>query len=309
MSCISVLMPVYNAEIYLREAVESILNQTFSDFKFLIINDGSTDQSEAILQEFQKQDKRIKIISRSNKGLIATLNEGLDYANERYIARMDADDIALPERFAKQVAFLEENPDYVAVGSQVLLIDPEGWPISLFSQQTSHEEIDDAHMKGKGGAICHPAVMLRRDALKNIGGYRQQMKHSEDLDLFLRLAEIGRLANLSDILLQYRMHPNSIGNSHRLEQTQTRDLAVQEAHCRRAIALPTTLNSNEQQQYPIDALHRKWAWWSLNAGYLATARKHALLAVKKNPISLESWKVLAFAMCGNSSSKSRFLNP
>lgn len=106
---ISVLMAVYNGEKYLGEAIDSILAQTYSDFEFIIVNDGSTDHSESILQEYQRQDERIRVVSRGNTGHTAALNEGLVYANGRYIARMDNDDIALPERFAKQVTFWKNN--------------------------------------------------------------------------------------------------------------------------------------------------------------------------------------------------------
>lgn len=282
MTSVTVLMPVYNAEKYLGEAVESILAQTYSDFEFIVINDGSTDRSESILQEFQRRDRRIRVVSRSNTGYVVALNEGLGYANGRYIARMDADDIALPDRFVKQVAFLEANQNYVAVGSRVLLIDSEGLPISPFFQQTSHEEIDTVHMAGcSGSSICHPTAMLCRDALQSIGGYRKQMEPAEDLDLFLQLAEIGKLANLSDVLLKYRLHPKSVGHSRRAEQKQAAERAVIEAHHRRGFA-PPMLNSSGEEQPSVCELHRTWAWWSLNAGNVATARKHALLTLGKN---------------------------
>lgn len=296
---LSVLMPVYNAEKYLFEAVESILVQTFTNFEFIIINDGSTDGSESILQQFQKRDKRIKLISHENKGYTVALNEGLGYAEGRYIARMDADDIALPNRFAKQVTFLEENPNYVVVGSRVLLIDPEGLPICSFIQQTSHEEIDDGHMTGCSGAlIVHPAAMLRYDSLQKIGGYHTEMEPAEDLDLFLRLAEIGKLTNLPDILLKYRMHLKSVGHSRRIEQKRAAASAVREAHHRRGTVPPTTVSSDIQSQHSVDEFHRIWTWWSLGAGNVATARKHALLSLRKNPISRESWKAFTCAIRG-----------
>ncbi len=296
--CISVLMPVYNAEKYLHQAVESILNQTFRDFECIVIDDGSTDGSKSILQKFQKQDQRIRLISRRNTGLTVALNEGLSYAKGPYIARMDADDVALPERFAKQLAFLEDNPNYVAVGTRVLLIDPEGWSIGPFSQQTTHEAIDAAHMAGRGGAICHPSVMIRHNALQSIGGYREEMEPCEDRDLFLRLAEIGKLANLKETLLQYRMHPKSVGHSRRVKQKLKGDLAVREAHHRRGLEPPLMLNPDNLHQQSITELHRKWAWWSLNAGNIATARKHALLALGKSPMAGQSWKVFACALRG-----------
>lgn len=292
---VSVIMTVYNAEKYLVQAVESILAQTFKDFEFIIINDGSTDRSESILQEFQRQDRRIKVTSRDNVGLTASLNEGLGYARGRYIARMDADDVALPERFAKQVEFLEERSDYVAVGSRVMLIDPEGLPLCSFARETNHEEIDRNHITAdcSGSQIVHPAAMLRRDALQKVGGYREGMEPAEDLDLFLRLAEIGRIANLPEILLQYRMQSNSIGHTRRLEQRQMAQLAVKEACARRGLSSPSPSHPSVARQASESELHQKWAWWALGAGHLASARKHALLAIRQQPYAKENWKVLA----------------
>ncbi len=296
---VSVLMPVYNAEKFINEAVESILNQTFSEFEFIIINDGSTDQSEAILKDFQKRDQRVKVISGPNKGYSTRLNEGLGYAKGDYIARMDADDIALPERFAKQVAFLEDHPNYVAVGSRTLLIDEEGLAIMPFSEQTSHEEIDAAHMTGRGGSISHPSVMLRRETLQSVGGYRENMEPAEDLDLFLRLAEIGKLANLPDLLLKYRLHPKSVGHSRRLEQQKAAMIAVIEAHRRRGLTPPSIPPSiPDENEDSVSELHYRWTWWALGAGNVETARKHAFLALRKKPVSPQSWKVLACALRG-----------
>lgn len=295
---VSVLMPVYNAEKFLHESVESILNQTFKDFEFIIINDGSTDKSEYILQEFQKQDSRIKLISRTNKGIVSTRNQGLAEAKGIYIALMDADDIALPDRLAKQIEFLDANLDYVAIGSRVLLIDPEGWPICPFAKSTSHEEIDEAHLRCQGGAICNPSALLRFDAVARIGGYRPEIKSAEDIDLFLRLAEVGKIINLSEILLKYRQHPKSIGHSQRAEQKQFADLAVMEAYQRRGLKVPAILNTVDGHNASISEMRRKWAWWALGANNIATARKNAFLALSKNPISSENWKVMACALRG-----------
>jgi glycosyltransferase involved in cell wall biosynthesis len=295
---VSVVMPVYNAEKYLSEAVESILTQTFSDFEFIIINDGSTDRSESILQEFQGQDKRIRLVSRSNTGIVATRNEGLELANGPYIAIMDADDIALPERLAKQVAFLEEHSNYVAVGSLSLMIDPDGLPVRLANKLTNHEEIDDAHMAGISAEIPHSGAMIRHDALQTIGGYRKEMQHAEDFDLWLRLAEIGRLGNLPDLLLKYRLHPKSDGHTRRAEQLRALAAALLDAYRRRGLVPPMMPNAEDEQQHSVDDPHRRWAWWSLGDGYVATARKHALLVLKSNPISMESWKLLACAVRG-----------
>ena len=296
-SAVSVLMSVYNGEKYLREAIESVLNQTFTNFEFLVINDGSTDRSGLLLEEYQKQDKRLRVSSQENKGVTKATNNLLRHAQGDYIAIMDADDVALPMRFEKQVQFLEQNSEYVVVGSKVLIIDPDGLPIRPFSEKTSHEELDADHMAGKGGAIIHPASMIRRRALESVGGYRD-MAPAQDFDLFLRLAEIGKLANLPDMLLKYRMHSKSLGNSKRLKQQREAKAAVMEAHIRRGLAPPANLILGNEHQASVSELHCKWAWWALGAGNVATARKHAFLALKKKPISLKNWKVVTFAIRG-----------
>lgn len=297
---ISVLMPVYNAEKYLQEAVDSILNQTFTDFEFLITDDGSIDNSLKILRKYAQQDPRIILITQANMGYTKSLNNMLRKAKGKYIARMDADDIALPKRFALQVNFLENNPDYVAVGSRVLLIDPEGLPIMPFSQQTHHEEIDRGHLAGKGGMIVHPAVMIRREALIEINGYRQELEPAEDLDLFLRLAEVGRIANIPETLFQYRMHIKSIGHTRRLEQKSSNKKAVLEAHQRRGLPIPDSINIEaiEANEPSHSDIHRKWAWWALKGKNIQTAKKQALLALESNPLTLDNWKVLFCTLRG-----------
>lgn len=295
---VSVLVPVYNGEKYLSEAINSVLSQTYRDFELIAINDGSTDQSESLLRRFQAQDDRIQVISRGNTGIVLALNEGLSHARGRYIARMDADDIALPDRFAKQVEFLENHPDYVAVGCRTLMIDPEGLPIKLHNDLTTHEEINQAYLNGGFGTITHPAAMLRREAIQAIGGYRQEMDLAEDDDLFLRLAEIGKLANLPDVLLKYRQHLKSFSSTKFLKGFQAALIALQEAYQRRGLDLATMPKIEVAKVRSLNDTHHSWAWWALGDGNVATARKHAFLALKAAPISKESWKTFACAVRG-----------
>lgn len=296
---ISVLLPIFNAENYLALAIESLQNQSFSDFEILAINDGSTDLSLTILEGFAKSDKRIRVIDQENKGLIATLNEGIQKANAPLIARMDADDICHVLRFEKQLAYLEEHPECVAVGSRVMLIDPEGLPICEFSKQVEHNDIDSDHLSGRGGAIAHPAVMLRKSALEKIGGYRDDVIHAEDIDLFLRLAEVGKLANLPEIFLYYRQHALSIGYRFRQEQKASAEKAILDACHRRNIDTSNHVMRNEEEAAVVIAnTHIKWAWWSLQSGHVKTARKHALKAIISKPCDFHVWKLLACSIRG-----------
>lgn len=296
---ISVLLAVYNGGPYLRAAIDSILAQTFGDFEFVIIDDGSTDSSPAVLNEAATRDPRIRLVSRPNKGLTVTLNEGVALARGEFLARMDADDIALPQRFEKQIAYLREHSDCVLLGSRVLQIDPDGLPIRQWCAELSHDEIDAAHLN-RGWPVVHPAVMMRTAAVRRVGGYRDQYNTLEDLDLFLRLAEIGRLANLPDVLLHYRQHFNSVTHQKAEQQQRLRHAIYSEAHARRGQAAPAAYDDRPQfePRRPHEQ-HSIWAWYALQAGNVNTARKHALATVRGAPYSLNSWRLLACALRGH----------
>ena len=293
MPLISVLLPVYNAERYVKAAVESVRAQTFGDFELIVIDDGSTDGSLSVLRSLEKQDKRIRLISRPNVGLVATLNEMLCMATGYLVARMDADDICRPTRFEKQVGFLSENQTCVAVGTRGLFIDSEGLPLFDFVNCWSHEEIEKALFRPEL-AIIHPSLMVRFDAIESVGGYRTGFPHAEDLDLFLRLGEIGRLSNLPEVLLEYRVHASSVSHSNAVMQSEAARHAVSEAMRRRGLqdvgvmAAPLVLRPETEYE-----LHRKWAWWALSAGNRASARKHAAQALLKDPVSWASWHLMA----------------
>ena len=294
---LTVLLAVYNGEKYLRESLDSVLAQTFRDFEFLIIDDGSTDKTLSILQEYEAKDSRIRLISRPNKGLTNTLNEGLSLARGEFLARMDADDFCQPDRFEKQVAYLREHPDCLLVGSRVQVIDPEGSPIRLMCDETTHEQIDAAHLN-RQWPIVHPAVTMRMSGLRQIGGYRNMYNTLEDLDVFLRLAEIGKLANLPDVLLKYRQHFASVTHSREVQQMQIREAIYSEARARRGLPpepAPVATRTRARKQFEQ---HRYWAWSALQAGNVPTARKHAWKALWLKPAALDSWRLVACALRG-----------
>ena len=296
---ISAITPVYNNAPYMREALDSILNQTFADFEYIAINDGSTDNSLEILEEYAQKDPRIRIDSHENKGYIATLNEGLGVARAEFIARMDADDVSLPDRFEKQMAYLRVHPECVVVGGRVLLIDSEGAPLREMCDETTHDEIDAAHLAGRGGTIVHPAMMARRSAIESIGKYSNAYPWAEDLDFFLRLAEVGRVANLPDVILRYRQHLSSIGYSKSELQQKSTIAVVRDTHLRRGLPVPSGLNSKSIGLSSVAQSYRKWAWWALGAGHVASARKHALRALRTEPLSVESWRTVYCAIRGH----------
>jgi glycosyltransferase involved in cell wall biosynthesis len=200
-------MSVYNGEKYLNEAIDSILNQTFKEFEFIIVNDGSTDDSEKIILEYN--DDRINYIKRKNGGLSAALNTGLFVAKGEYIARMDADDISYKDRLEKQLAFMESNDGIVALGAGITYIEENGAQIFSFVNKMTPEEIRDNILKRC--PIAHPTAFYRRDVAIKCGGYYEKIRqYFEDHLLFKKMLAYGDLYNLNEFLLYYRLVSNSI---------------------------------------------------------------------------------------------------
>jgi glycosyltransferase involved in cell wall biosynthesis len=295
---LSVLMPVYNAARYLTEAVESILAQTFRNFEFVIVNDGSTDRSTRILERFAKRDARIHLITRPNTGIVGALNDGLQYCKCDLIARMDADDVSMPERFERQLAFMDAHPQVACLGTRVLGIDPYGGVLFTSDHALTHEQIDAGLLRGSGWSIVHPAAMMRKNAVLAVGGYRKEFQWAEDLDLFLRLAETAKLANLPDVLLQYRQHPDSVNRTKQNEQVRVITAVVHEAHKRRSLSIDSHWTFTPAPVLPKDKQLRSWAWKALGEGKVSIARKYALAAWQSSPLNVESWRALICAMRG-----------
>jgi cellulose synthase/poly-beta-1,6-N-acetylglucosamine synthase-like glycosyltransferase len=204
---VSIVMSVFNGERFLREAVESILNQTFHDFEFIIIDDGSTDSSGSILNAYQRSDCRVRAYHQENKGLIESLNRGCGIAQGKYIARMDADDMAVTERLARQIDFMKTHPEVAVLGTAVEFIDDDGKALRIASFPLSHREIQQIALDR--AFLWHPSVLMRKSAWSRVGGYRN-VAHAEDYDLWLRIADHFELANLPQVLLKYRLHATQV---------------------------------------------------------------------------------------------------
>ncbi len=228
---ISVVMSVYNGEDYLRPAIDSILNQTYRDFEFIIIDDGSTDSSKKIIESYK--DSRIRLISRKNHGLTYSLNEGLKLARAEYIARQDADDISLPHRFEKEVAFLDSHPDVGLVGSNYIAVDKTAKKVVVVSNVFMHHDDLKACL-----VLCnqygHGSIMMRKSAIEKVAGikgYDKKVGHVEDYDLWVRLSRVSKVANIEDPLYKYRKVDTSVSHSKLEEQVQltfkVRDKAFQ----------------------------------------------------------------------------------
>lgn len=215
----TVFMPVYNAAAYLGEAIESILNQTIKDFEFLIIDDGSTDESLAIIKRYANQDARIRLITRPNKGFVKTLEEGLAAVTTDLVARMDSDDIVLPNRFEKQYAFLESHPDHSIVGCQFQLMSEKGELDAIDPKPTTDKNIK--LFLGFGSALAGPAVMFRKQVVMNVGGFKQSAWPAEDYDCWSRIVENDlsiKIHNLPDVLYLYRVNNAGISLTNKRAQ-------------------------------------------------------------------------------------------
>jgi glycosyltransferase involved in cell wall biosynthesis len=298
MATVSVIMSVYNGAEFLDEAIRSILVQTYRDFEFIAIDDGSTDASLRILNHYAAGDKRIRVISRPNRGLTRTLNEAIQLAGGKYIARMDSDDVSMPRRLEQQVAFLEKNPQILLLGGAYELIDDRGRKLTTHYPPLDNDALQQRCLDGRT-PICHPLAMIRRDALLRVGGYDESFLVAQDLDLWLRLGEIGHLACLPDVLLYYRMHENSISERKQSQQVANMRRAVEAAARRRGV--PVSFKGEAGWRALDDRESRlkqatKYGWWAWHSGHNRTALVYGCKAIVAHPGSGEGWKLLLAAM-------------
>lgn len=294
---VSVLMPVHNAGRFLTEAIESVLAQTFEDFEFLVLDDGSTDDSGAIVARYAREDPRIRHVTRSNSGISRSLNELAGLARGAYLARMDADDVCLPDRFRLQVERLDADPQIAALGGLWISMSEAGDPIFQPRPPTDHDAIDAANLRGIV-ALNHPTVMMRKARFDAVGGYDEQFAAAQDLDLWLRLAEIGTLANLDVAVLHYRYVEAGISGSCRDAQSQAVRRACEAAWARRGLPPATvdfeaTRPGRDRRSRTRFALQCGWQAW--NSDNHATARRFFRQALVLRPHSLDAWRAVLFA--------------
>lgn len=204
---VSVVMSVFNGQAFLPEALESILGQTFRDFEFVVIDDGSTDRTGEILASYVGRDERIHVIRHENKGRAASLNVGIGLARGKYIARIDADDVALPNRLREQVDFMERNPEVGLLGGIIELINKNGVLITTICPPLDDSGIRSLMLRYNP---YHPAVLMQRETVLAAGGYRKALLDADDYDMYLRIGERSRLANLGKSVLQYRIHSDQV---------------------------------------------------------------------------------------------------
>lgn len=208
---VSVVMPVYNGERYVAEAIESILGQTHQDFEFLVIDDGSTDGTGQILATFAARDPRIQVISQPNQGQPAALNRALALARHDWVAILDHDDVSLPQRLERQLRTLVANPRIRVLGSYAVEIDPAGRPVGYLAYGP-RTEVEFASLRGTNRLLflVHPSVMLHRPTILALGGYDPAFVAAEDVELWSRVADAHLVLTLPEPLVHYRIHPGSM---------------------------------------------------------------------------------------------------
>jgi len=208
---VTVLMSVYNGERWLRESIESVLEQTFTDFEFIIVNDGSQDLSLDIINNHAAKDRRIQVISKPNTGLADSLNAGIGQAKGEWIARLDADDLCEPNRLGVQYVLANSKKEFVLIGSGLTEIDDNGQPTKVFKYPPNNHDLVKRLITIKG-FFAHSSAFIRTNTLKAVGGYRPRIKRAQDYDLWLRLSEAGELGCIDEPLARIRSHTDQISH-------------------------------------------------------------------------------------------------
>jgi glycosyltransferase involved in cell wall biosynthesis len=207
---------------YVEDSLRSILRQTYRNFELLAINDGSTDESGAILDQLAREDRRVRVVHQENVGLTQSLNRGLELARGELVARQDSDDLSRPERLARQIRFLETHAEHWVVGSRYAKIGPDGERLGRGRPPLGDARIR-LHLMMKGNALAHSSVLFRRAPIVELGGYDPRFKVSQDYELWCRVALEARLENLPVVLLDRREHPGQVGKTRSEEQKTARE--------------------------------------------------------------------------------------
>ena len=204
-------MSVYNGERWLHESIPSILNQSLDNFEFVIVNDGSTDGTLEIINEYGRKDKRILLVDKPNTGLVDSLNSGLRVSNGEWIARMDADDLSGPNRLNEQYRYVSEDSSLVLLGSGLNIIDQHSQVGKTYSYPADHDQLK-ARLLGLQAFFAHSSAFYSTRAVQQAGGYRARIRRAQDIDLWLRLMELGRMGCHPDPLVSIRKHTEQVSN-------------------------------------------------------------------------------------------------
>lgn len=303
---VSVIMSVYNGETYLKDAVDSVLGQTYGDLEFIVINDGSEDKTADILASYG--DCRMHVVHQENRGLTKALNVALKHARGRYVARQDADDISAPDRLGKQVSFMESRQDVALAGSWALLIDEEGDVIGRLRYVTEPADICERIVNEN--PYAHGSIIARREALDEVGGYREKFRYAQDYDLLLRMSERRKIANIPEELYYLRHRADRVSIEKQGEQMAFAELARELAKKRRkgqadelekGIAIETLMKSGHE----IDRFHyeKLTIYFCMREGNLKKARKAIIRMLKANPLQPRYYMHLALTFTGRKVSR------
>lgn len=295
---VSVVMSVHNGQDFLRDAVDSILQQTFTDIELLVADDASTDATRDILAGYS--DPRVRLFfNESNRGLTRNLNRLIHEARGAYIARMDHDDVSLPHRLARQVAFLDRNPEVGLIGAAAEVINAHGQGIGVVYKPENHGEIV-AHFE-HSNCIVHPTAMIRRSVLDQVGLYDENYRYAQDYDLWLRICEISRAHNLPEILLRYRVHAGQLSVGKVVEQCVYAHRSNLAARRRRLGIRKLTLQQRFRDSV-FEWLGRPGSLASFYLGQLGnfgplqtrqTPRELLRLSLVAAPLSRSAWRLFA----------------
>jgi glycosyltransferase involved in cell wall biosynthesis len=303
-----VLLTAYNAGAYIGQALQSVVDQTFGDWEAVVVDDGSTDDTPARLQRWAEREPRVRVITQHNAGISAAANAGLSACRGALVARLDADDRMLPGRLATQVAFMDSRPDVVCSGTAVRLIDAKGRFLTNLGGPADDAGIQRKLMAGHC-SIYHPSCIFRKEAAERVGGYDVDFKLAVDIDLFLRLGEVGPLANLPEALTDYRLHDKSVSEQACARQREFCRLACERAAARRGVSVPFEGGFEwrpGKSRASRSAFACKYGWWAFKSGEAQTARSYGWDAVRATPLRAEPWKLVLSAMLKRPERSSRY---
>lgn len=290
---ITVLMPVYNGEKYLKEAIDSILCQTYKDFEFLIINDGSTDKSEEIIRTYQ--DPRIRLINQPNGGVSKALNTGLKNASGKYIARMDADDVSYPKRLQIQHDFLLKYPEYILIGSDVNYINQEGEFIFRYNNP-AYTDDDIKKTVKKNCPFVHSTVFFEKSYAVNLGGYPEKAHGFEDHLLWTKFSDAGKLCNLNLALASYRFNASSVTIDEKdmdkvfneIKRKALNSGEITEEEEKQLLTINVKMSIKKKESSYNRMLGKKYLW---NNYRPKKARQHLIKAIKAEPFNSTSYSL------------------
>lgn len=307
---VSVVIPVFNAERYLKRAIESMLSQTLKEIEIICIDDGSTDSSLEILNHFKSQDDRVVVVRQSNAGASVARNRAVDMARAPFIATLDSDDYCPAQRLERQFDYLQDNPDCVVVGSFSEHVDEHERSITVVPTPTDHADLDRSAFERGECAMCGPSLMLRREAFQQVGGYRDQYNYVEDFDILLRLAEIGQIACLPEVLYYYRQVPTSICRTKKKEQRARIEQCIQETCERRGMTLDEKNALPAFLPYDISTSRHyvNVAVQSILGGNPKTARANAFTALQRQPWHPFPWAAYTLSFMPSSVTRSLVRN-